>query len=130
MIRVPPGWRRAAGAGAVLLVGNQGKIRSRERVGPLRRVAELLDQTLAGAPDWRTLHVGARQRITTQEGEHAFWVPATGELLGAPASRFIGIVYGDDFANVLDAVGAGKAEAIAELSRGLVRDASLGLGVR
>lgn len=134
MIRVPDGWRRVAGADALLLTApdGTGHLRYRERVGPLRRVDDLVAETLAGPPEWRTLVTGAREPITTHEGEHAFWVPVAGQLLGAPARRFVGVIYGDDCADIIDAVaiGATAGQRLATLTRELCRDASLGLGVR
>jgi hypothetical protein len=76
--------------------------------------------------------IGQRERIITAEGELGFWVPTAGELLGAPAHRYIGVVYGDDFANLLDlqVTDLAAAPRLAMVSRELVRDTSLGLGVR
>jgi hypothetical protein len=134
VIPIPVGWRARVGDGVTVLTRDAGgaRLRYRERVAPLQPVQALVRATLAEAPEWRTLAVGARERIITAEGELAFWVPAAGELLGAPARRFIGVVYGDDFADVLDLLVSDTASAagLAHLSRELTRDTALRLGVR
>jgi hypothetical protein len=134
VIPVPVGWRAQVGSGVTTLVreGGGARLRYRERVAPLATVAEHVATTLAATAGWRTLAVGARERIITAEGELAFWVPAAGELAGAAARRFIAVVYGDDFANVLDLLVSDVAAAagLAHLSRELVRDCALRLGPR
>jgi hypothetical protein len=134
VIALPEGWRRVTAVGVELYTApdHSAYVRYRMRVAPLRRVSTIVAAVVAELPEWATSRIGSRERIATHEGELAFGVLLDGRWLGAPARRYIGAIYGDDFYDVVDAivlddVGGSALEAV---TRTLVRGATLGLGVR
>lgn len=71
-------------------------------------------------------------RIVTREGEYGAWVRIDGQRDGAHAVHFIGAVFLDDFATVLDciAVISSKFAAVEALSIELLRSEALHMGQR
>lgn len=135
MIAIPEGWRQLTSVGADVHVnpGRTLQMRYECRVAPLRRFAEIVDAALAAMPEWRTNGPTTRQRIVTTEGEYAYGIALSGTWLGAPAQRYLGVVYGDDFMNVLDMLGVeadGLPGAIESQARALLASSSLALGLR
>jgi hypothetical protein len=109
-----------------------GQVRYRERLAPLRSFAALVQEVLAADPEWQTIEAAVREPLVTTEGEYAFFLTLDGTIGAAPCRRFIGAVYGDDFASVIDTLCRDPARAVSfeQLARELLRDVSLGLGVR
>ena len=106
MISLPEGWRRVASAGSDVYVtpDRRCQVRYHARLTPIRRVAAVVDDALAGVPEWRTQSVAPRERIVTHEGEYAFAIAIAGTWLGDDARRYLGVIYGDDTYDVLDAI--------------------------
>ena len=131
MIVWPEGWRRIALVGTDMFASPDRRqlVRYRMRSAPLRRVADVIDATLGELSEWQTHAVGARERIVTHEGEHAYGIAVAGRWLGDDARRYVGVIYGDDFYDVLDVIALGDAPIDAR-GRVLVHGASLHLGVR
>jgi hypothetical protein len=134
VITAPHGWVRHHGVHLVTLYPPEGggRIRCYERVRPLRRMSELVTFVVERDPAFRIAAVRDAAPLVTSEGEHGAWVRVVGTRDGAPSTRFVGAVFAEDFAAVIDALvvdpaRTGRLEAIAsELVLGL----SLGLGVR
>lgn len=130
MIPLPDGWRQLASVGSEILVSPDRAVQLRYRTRlPLRRFDAVVDEALGALPEWRLAARGARERLITHEGEYAFAVTADGHWLDSPAQRFLGVVYGDDFCNVLDAVSI-EATPFAARARLLLASTSLQLGLR
>ncbi len=83
MLLVPPG-------GA-----DRGGIRYDERVTPLAPLSSVLARQLVDE-GFRALRIGAWERLTTLEGEHAAVITIAGSLDGRPAQRDLGVVLLDD----------------------------------
>ena len=131
MILIPDGWRTESTIGSIVFASpdRTTQVRYRMRVAPLRRFADVFDETLATLREWSTDTAAPRERLVTHEGEHAYGVSLEGKWLGTEARRFIGVIYGDDYLNVLDVVALGTDAADAR-ARILLHGASLHLGVR
>lgn len=131
MIVIPDGWRTENTIGSVVVASPDSatQVRYRMRVAPLRRFADVVDEALASLREWSTTQIAPRERIVTHEGEHAMGVALEGSWLGTAARRFIGVVYGDDYQNVLDVVSLG-ADAADVIPQTLLHGASLQLGAR
>ncbi len=131
MIVLPETWSRTSSVGTDVFASpdRTWQIRYRMRVTPLRRVAAIVDDALAELPEWRSHTAAPREHLVTHEGEHAFGVSLAGAWLGGPARRYIAVIYGDDFFDVLDAIALG-VPAIDDRMRLLVRTATLRLGSR
>lgn len=131
MIAVPPDWRWTTSIGCDVFTSPDRtcQVRYRMRVAPLARFAAIVDAVLVDLPEWSTVALEARTRLVTHEGEHAFGVAATGNWLDRAARRYVGVVYGDDFFDVLDAIDLG-GEALDARAIAWLRGASLHLGLR
>ncbi len=134
MITAPSSWIRHHGANLVTLYppDGGGRIRVFERVRPLVRMSAIVTFVLERDPAFRMRGVRDASALTTTEGEHAAWVAITGTRDDAASARFVGAVFGDDFALVLDAlvVAPARAALIEATAREVLRGASLGLGTR
>ncbi|MCE9572827.1 MAG: hypothetical protein K8W52_06695 [Deltaproteobacteria bacterium] len=134
MISAPANWVRHHGANLVTLYppGGGGRIRVFERVRPLMRMSAILGFVLERDPAFRLRSVRDATELTTAEGEHGAWVAVTGTRDDAASARFIGAVFGDDVALVVDALVAvpERAGLLEATARELVLGASLGLGTR
>ncbi len=102
MLAAIPGFQARPTAYGYLLVpgAKSGFIRYERRVRPLCNVSTLVEARLAG------MQVSSRGAITpmfTFEGEHAARISLEGSRDGAWLRRDFGVVFGDDFASVLDA---------------------------
>lgn len=114
---------RPTAVGYLLVRARSGFIRYERRVRPISAVSALVEARL----DQMT--VTARSPITatyTAEGEHAARVTLDGTRDGSWIRREIGVVFGDDFASVVDATCIDRTEielfeaAVDTLVRGLV----------
>src|SRR5262245_49297354 len=97
MIPVPPSWTRTVGAHLWTLTPPEGagaaEVRSHARLTPLRPFGALVRDALGaelGA-------LRAPEPFITSEGEHGCWARLAG-------GRFVAAVFGDDFANLIDAM--------------------------
>jgi hypothetical protein len=109
-----------------------GGIRYRERVRPLARTGEIVEQILTRYPVFQATAVLPTERLVTHEGEYAALVTIRGTVNGAPAQRDVGLVFGDDFYALISAI-ALLPERFEEMTRHvrlLARMDSHGLGVR
>jgi hypothetical protein len=126
-VQVPAGWRRHTGANVIVLDAPEGegriRCRLRVRLAPLSRViADVLEPAR-----WTVVRTRV---VITDEGEYGAISHVAVE--GEPAPRLVGVVFGDDFAVVLDAkTHAAHAASMVEATlRELLLRSSLGLGVR
>jgi hypothetical protein len=103
------------------------RFRYHERVQPQPSFATIVDRILAGDPEFHAHEVGAMNRIVTLEGEYGAWVRIDGRRDGAHAVHFIGAVFMDEFATVLDciAVISSQFAAVEALSIELLRSEAL-----
>jgi hypothetical protein len=131
VIALPHGWSRIASVGSDIFASpdRRSQVRYRARVAPLQRFAAIADETLAELPEWRTTGAGRRERIVTHEGEYAFGLAYAGRWFDAEARRYVGVVYGDNSYDVLDAIALG-GESIEPRARTMLHGASLRLGLR
>lgn len=74
---------------------DRGGIRYEERIAPLVSLATILDDVLADT-GFQVTRIGAWERFTTREGEHAALLALHGTLDGRPAQRDLGVVLLDD----------------------------------
>lgn len=131
MISRTPGWSWTVAGGAVTLAPRGdvhcGRVRYRERVQPLRTVEDILGARIADGTI-EPIEVGAIEALTTDEGEYAAVVRARGR----DSERTIGVVLADDWYAEIDALAlrADQFERFAKLTRSLVRQDRLMLGVR
>lgn len=99
MIGIPNGWARRPSGRGVLLVppggAARGGIRYDERVTPLAPLSALLEKHVADDA-FAVARVGAWERLTTLEGEHAAVITIAGTLDGRLAQRDLGVVLLDD----------------------------------
>jgi hypothetical protein len=102
------GWQKVFSGESLTLYppgGSQvGGIRYRERVRPMLRVSQIVEQMLARYPQFTSAQVGAMEMIITAEGEYGALVTIAGQVGGAPAQRDIGVVFGDDFYAMISAL--------------------------
>lgn len=75
-----------------------------ERWQPQPSFAAIVERVLASDPELRVHQVGEAVRVVTTEGEYGAWVAVEGRREGKEAMRFIGAVFLDHFAAVLDCV--------------------------
>lgn len=127
----PAGWRQHFGANVVLFEapGGAGRIRCHERA-PLEPLSRVIARALAG--DVERWIVDDTSAVVTAEGEYGAFSRITTRTGGEPQIRFVGAVFADEFAVVLEAK-VGRAEAAPMLegvARELLVKVSLGLGVR
>lgn len=103
-----------------------------ERVRPLTRLSGIVTFVLERDPAFRMRGVRDASAMITTEGEHGAWVAITGTRDDSASARFIGAVFGDDFAVVIDAlvIAPARAALIEATARELTRGVSLGLGTR
>lgn len=134
MITPPPGWTQHFGAHLFSLYppDGGGRIRYYERITPLGRLSAVVRYILDQDPAYKLEDIGVPQRLTTDEGEYAAWVPTRGSRNGGPARHFIGVVFTDEFAAAIDALAVVRSQ-FAELERTclmLLQSVSLGLKLR
>lgn len=129
----PAHWIHHHGVDVVTLYPPEGggRIRVFERVRPLPRLSQVIE-SVARDPGFAMRAVRAVRQLVTIEGEHGAFVTLTGTRDAVPVVRFVGVVWADEFARVVDALVvvpacAGLFEATAFE---LVRDTALGLGER
>lgn len=104
----------------------------RERMSPVRRVADLARTILAGWPEITFDVPGPIERLVTDAGEHAAIVTVTGRDHDVSVLYVLGFVVTDDFYSVLTATSRTpqRFEAVGALVRDLVRRDDHGLGIR
>ena len=131
MIVVPDGWRAETAIGSLVVASpdRRMQMRYRMRVAPLRTVSDVVDETLAGILEWSTGKISPRERFVTHEGEHVFGIAIEGRWLDSDARRYVGVIYGDDYMNLLDVISLG-VEPIDSRARAVLHGASLHLGAR
>jgi hypothetical protein len=84
--------------------GLGARFRWHERIRPQPAFSAIVDRMLASDPDFRVRNVDDMVRTATVEGEYGAWVAVEGQRDGRPAMRFIGAVFLDEFASVLDVI--------------------------
>lgn len=134
MVRFPDEWIQHVGANLATAYPPElgARFRCYRRVQPQPSFATIVDQTLSGDPAFEVHEVGAMNRIVTREGEYGAWVRIDGQRDGARAVHFVGAVFMDDFATVLDciAVISSTFAAVETLSIELLRSAALHMSER
>lgn len=112
--------------------GDVARLFYRERMAPVRRVADLARTILAGWPEVAFDAIGPIERLVTDDGEHAALVTVTGRNQDVSVLCVLGFVVTDDFYSVLTATSRTpeRFEAVAALVHDLVRRDDHGLGVR
>lgn len=109
-----------------------GRYRYFERLRPTPDFAAIVEKILAGDLAFKVISVGETIKLVTPEGEYGAWVRIHGMRGNAAEQRYIGAVFAEDFAAVLD-TWAPKPELFDELaagSRRFLQTATLGLGLR
>ncbi len=116
MIPFPAHWIQHHGVElATAYPPDQGaRFRFFERWQPQPGFAAIVERVLASDPALRVHSIGETLRVVTREGEYGAWVAVEGQRDGSEAMRFIGAVFLDHFAAVLDCV-AVKPHHFAEL---------------
>lgn len=129
MITRVPGWSWDVRGGVVTLAPLDGgpalgSIRYRERIAPLRTVAEILDHKDDGTAG--PVELGAVEPLTTLEGEYG----AAIDVRSARGQYTLGVVYGDDwYAEIVGLTAVPEQFArFARQVRDLVRNDRLALG--
>lgn len=134
MVTFPSEWVQQFGVNVVTAYPAEKGARFRyyERIRPCPSFAQLVDRVLSQDPAFRVHQFGALERIVTTEGEYGGWIRIDGNRDGVRAARFIGAVFTEEFATLLDCV-ALRARHFAELqlqSRALLCGERLSLGTR
>lgn len=128
MVTGPAGWPQHFGANLVLFEGpgGAGTIRCHARL-PLEPLSQVLRRVLSDADRWV---VEETSPVVTAEGEYGAFSKVSTRTHERVGVRFIGCVFADDFAVVLEArVQRGDAAPMMEsVARELVLKISLGLG--
>lgn len=136
MIPSPFGWRADLVRDGLVLVHPKGPkvgtIVYSDRLRPLARVGTLVRGVLSQTPGFELDSLGAVQRLTTHEGEHAAAITALGRQHGAPVQRDLGFVLGDDFYAQVSGLcfDEGARSQFSTLVRELTQQDSQALGVR
>lgn len=135
MISRLEGWTWDVHGGGVTLSWQRnpgcGVIRYRERLRPLRSLAEVVRDKPAGV-DVTITRIGEVTPLMTHEGEFAAAVDLEGTSKEMPVQYSIGVVFADDWYSELVAVAHGRAQfsMFAGTMRELLRGDQLMLGVR
>lgn len=128
MVRFPSEWVQTFGVNLVsaLPPGLGARFRYHARLRPQPSFSTIVDRCLSSDPELRVREVGELRRMVTREGEYAAWVALDGAREGARAKRYIGAVFMDDFAAVLDAIAIVPAHfaCVEELSLDLLCSAT------
>lgn len=108
------------------------RFRVHERLRPQPRFSEIVEQAIASDPDFRVRNVGDMARIVTVEGEYGAWVELEGQRQSGEARRFVGAVFLDEFASMLDVVAVIPRHfgAVRQHSLDVLRGARFGLETR
>jgi hypothetical protein len=134
MIPTPRGWRRELRGHEVRLESDQtvARITYAQRYGPLRSAREVVAERLARTAALASVEIGEPERLVTDEGEFAALVGVTGRVGHTSFWRWFGVVFGDNFTSLLDAVcvDAGEVAELEATVRDLVVQTALMLGVR
>lgn len=109
-----------------------GEIRYIQRYGPLGSALDVARARLATATTFLAPELGEVERAVTHEGEYAALVPIWGRLGDRRVRRLMGIVFGDNFTTLLDAIGVVEAsyDELETLVRQLIEQTTLVLGAR
>ncbi len=136
MIPRLPDWTADLVPGGFALVHPQGadvaRLFYRERMAPVRRVADLARTILAGWPELAFGDIGPIERLVTDDGEHAALVTVTGRDHDVPVLCVLGFVVTDDFYSVLTATSRTQErfDEVVALVHDLVQRDDHGLGIR
>ncbi len=106
MVPFPGEWVQQFGMNLVTAFPPElgARFRYHERLRPQPSFSTIVERSLASDPDFTVLQVGDMERIVTIEGEYGAWVRIDGRREGRTAVRFIGAVFVDEFASVLEAI--------------------------
>ena len=134
MISPPSDWTRHFGAHLVSLYPPKpggGRIRYYERITPIRPFSQILRYVLDRDPDFRSQAIVAPREFISCEGEYGAWTRVNGSRQGAPATRYVGAIFADDYAVAIDAlvVIRERAPLIEHTAQDLLVKARLGRGV-
>lgn len=134
MVPFPSEWVQQFGYNVVTAYPPESGARFRyyERIRPCPSFAQLVDRVLAQDPAFRVHQLGTVERIVTGEGEYGAWLRVDGHRDGARAVRFIGAVFTEEFATLLDCVAMRPRHfgELASRSRALLVGSELRLGAR
>lgn len=134
MIVFPANWTQHFGEHLVTAYPPKGGGRFRyfERLRPAFDFASIVEKLISEDAAFRVTTIGETSKIVTEEGEYGAWVKIEGLRDHAPAQRFIGVVFTEDFAAVLDTLVIIPAlfDEFARRSFEFLRSASFGLGKR
>jgi hypothetical protein len=136
VIPTPAGWQKVVRGDQVRLQPPPerplGEIRYRERFGPLRTARQVVAAKLASAPGFVPRAITPPQRLVTHEGEYAAFIAIDGAVAEQPARRYMGIVFGDNFTTLLDAISLSPPhfDELEVVARDLTQRTTLILGVR
>ena len=131
LIKFPPNWTQRFGANVVTATPPDSGVVVRyfERARPQPRFSTIVSRALAADRELHVHDVGEMVRTVTREGEYGAWVAIAGRRGDEPARRFVGAVFLDEFAAVLD-VSVDAAPLFSKyeiLSRRLLRAAAFRL---
>jgi hypothetical protein len=133
MISAPASWARHFGANLVSLYppDGGGRIRYYERVAPLRPLSGLIRYALERDPGFRSRSIARPREFVSCEGEYGAWAQIDGVRDGKTVTRFVGAVFADDCAAVLDALALDRSRTalIEHTAQDLLVNARLGRGV-
>lgn len=103
-----------------------------ERIRPCPTFAQLVDKVLARDPAFRVHQLGTPARVVTGEGEYGGWIRIDGAREGARAALFVGAVFTEEFATLLECVAVQPRffDELAVQSRALLCADRLQLGAR
>lgn len=106
MIEFPPEWIQQFGVNLVTAFPPEmgARFRYHERLRPRPSFSTILERLLSVDPDFKVHQVGDMVRTVTAEGEYGAWVRLDGRRDGGQAVRFVGAVFMEDFATVLDCI--------------------------
>lgn len=134
MITFPADWTQHFGVNLVTAYPSDtgARFRYHERLQPAPGFADIVRRATADDPDFRIHGVSETMRTVTCEGEYGAWVALEGRRQGKAARRYIGAVFMDDFAALLDAIAIrpDKFSEVELLSFKLLRSARFGMARR
>jgi hypothetical protein len=78
------------------------RVRYYERLRPQPSFGKVVQRILASDLEFRVHHAGEMTKLVTAEGEYGAWIALDGRREGAPAKRFIAVVFMEEFATAID----------------------------
>lgn len=134
MLMFPADWVQHFGVNLATAYPPQGggRFRYYERLRPLRSHSLIVRDILASDPSFRVHHIGETLRMVTTEGEYGASTCIEGMREGGRARHYIGAVFMEEFAAVLDCIVIVPSmfEEFEQRSHSLLRTVAFGCGNR